>query len=394
MWKRILIRGSTSVFTYSNDILIMAIGAILGGAGSLMGGASSLFSGIGAGRRQRQAQDWQEKMNKQNQQFQKDYSKYATDLDRETQQLYWEKYNSPSAQRAAYTAAGINPFVEGSVMQPMQADSSTPTSGAPGYPTAPDYVTPGMGAIQNFGAGLSTLGVQIENLRADVALKNAQRSKVESETVSQNNQNSLFPLLKATSEMDYLSKGYRTEVDRVQSELAPYLGQLQTEEGRAKVADIWASANQRLSAAAKTDADRENAKLLVKAQIPNLEADTALKGQQAATESSKRSELGASADLKSAQTETENTMRDSRKRLTETQVDGLLSTIGLNSIKADRDKYENFLRFMNSDDATTAAGIAQKVTRIWKSYRNEDLSDYQKALISDYLEDIWSGKKP
>lgn len=273
-------------------------GDIAGGVGTLLSGASSLFSGIGAGKRQRKAQKWMEKMNKQNQQFQKDYTKYQNDLERENQELYWQKYNSPAAQRSAMEAAGINPFVEGSVMQPMQADSSVSGSGSPGYPTPPDYVTPGLGAIQDFGSSLSTLGARLDSIKADTELKNAQAAKVQSETIAQNNVNSIFDLTKAITEFDFLSKKYKTAVDKLNAEWAPIEKMQDAAEKQAAIEELRSRYTKQLAEAAKTDADREINKVLSDKLGKVYDADVALKGEQAKTEGAKREDLGASADYR------------------------------------------------------------------------------------------------
>lgn len=275
-----------------------SFGDIAAGAGTILSGASSLFSGIGAGRRQRRAQRWMEKMNKQNQQFQKDYTKYQNDLERENQELYWQRYNSPAAQRSAMEAAGINPFVEGSVMQPMQADSSVSGGGSPGYPTPPDYVTPGLGAIQDFGSSLSTLGARLDSIKADTDLKNAQAAKVQSETIAQNNVNSIFDLTKAITEFDFLSKKYKTAVDKLNAEWAPIEKMQDAAEKQAAIEELRSRYTKQLAEAAKTDADREINKVLSDKLGKVYDADVALKGEQAKTEGAKREDLGASADYR------------------------------------------------------------------------------------------------
>nr|DAM54584.1 MAG TPA: DNA pilot protein VP2 [Microviridae sp.] len=273
-------------------------GEIASGAGTILSGASSFISGIGAGRRQRRAQKWMEKMNKQNQQFQKDYAKYQNDLERENQALYWQKYNSPSAQRSAMEAAGINPFVEGSVMQPMQADSSVSGGGSPGFPTPPDYVTSGLGAIQDFGSSLSTLGARLDSIKADTELKNAQAAKVQSETIAQNNVNSIFDLTKAITEFDFLSKKYKTAVDKLNAEWAPIEKMQDAVEKQAAIEELRSRYTKQLAEAAKTDADREINKVLSDKLGKVYEADANLKGEQAKTEGAKREDLGASADYR------------------------------------------------------------------------------------------------
>lgn len=337
-------------------------GEIASGAGTLLSGASSLFSGIGAGKRQRKAQKWMEKMNKQNQQFQKDYTKYQNDLERENQELYWQKYNSPAAQRSAMEAAGINPFVEGSVMQPMQADSSVSGSGSPGYPTPPDYVTPGLGAIQDFGSSLSTLGARLDSIKADTDLKNAQTAKVQSETIAQDNENSLFGMVQQSAELDVLSKRYRNALDKINVEWSSIEKMQDAAQKDASTQELLARVKNELSQAAKTDADRQNQQILTSALEKMYNAETTLKGEQAKTEGAKREELGASAGLKSAQTETENALREGRIKINERQARQILQDIGLSEART-FNEYEDLVRAMtNTKEVSSLWGYVDKLS--------------------------------
>ena len=195
-------------------------------------------------------------------------------------------------------AAGITPFVEGSVMQPMQADSSVSGGGSPGFPTPPDYVTPGLGALQDFGSSLSTLGARLDSIKADTELKNAQAAKVQSETIAQNNVNSIFDLTKAITEFDFLSKKYKTAVDKLNAEWAPIEKMQDAAEKQAAIEELRSRYTKQLAEAAKTDADREINKVLSEKLGKVYDADVALKGEQAKTEGAKREDLGASADYR------------------------------------------------------------------------------------------------
>lgn len=366
-------------------------GAIAGGVGTILSGASSLFSGIGAGKRQRNAQKWMEKMNKQNQQFQKDYTKYQNDLERENQELYWQKYNSPAAQRFAMEAAGINPFVEGSVMQPMQADSSVSGGGSPGYPTPPDYVTPGLGAIQDFGSSLSTLGARLDSIKADTELKNAQAAKVQSETIAQNNVNSIFDLTKAITEFDFLSKKYKTAVDKLNAEWAPIEKMQDAAEKQAAIEELRSRYTKQLAEAAKTDADREINKVLSEKLGKVYDADAALKDEQAKTEGAKREELGASAGLKSAQTETENELRRLRKGLTQNQINKITQDIRSSRVLS-AEGIEKLYAWLRGDrDANSLFGLIDKYVTgsgkdLLSSRYNNDIRSYLYALLNGVSE--------
>lgn len=98
--------------------------------------------------------------------------------------------------------------------------------------------------------------------------------------------------------------------------------------------------------------------------------------------------------LTKAQTETENTLREGRVKLTGAQTTELLSMAGLNDVRRDREKYETFLRLLDIDDASNGAEFAQRIIRQLLGRYNADLSDYKRKMISDYLEKIWSNQKP
>lgn len=363
-------------------------GDIAGGVGTLISGASSLFSGIGAGRRQRRAQRWMEKMNKQNQQFQKDYTKYQNDLERENQELYWQKYNSPAAQRSAMEAAGINPFVEGSVMQPMQADSSVSGSGSPGYPTPPDYVTPGLGALQDFGSSLSTLGARLDSIKADTELKKAQAAKTESETIAQDNENSIFHLTAGIREFDFLSKKYKAAIDKVHADWAE-INQIQdSAERTARINELVAREKKELAEAAKTDADREINKVLSDKLGNVYDADVALKGEQVKTEGVKREELGASAGLKSAQTKTEDELRRLRKGLTQNQINKITQDIRSSRVLS-AEGIEKLHAWLRGDrDANSLFGLIDKYAT---GFGKDLLSSRYNNDIRSYLYDLLNG---
>lgn len=351
-------------------------GDIAGGVGTLLSGASSLFSGIGAGKRQRKAQKWMEKMNKQNQQFQKDYTKYQNDLERENQELYWQKYNSPAAQRSAMEAAGINPFVEGSVMQPMQADSSVSGGGSPGYPTPPDYVTPGLGAIQDFGSSLSTLGARLDSIKADTELKNAQAAKVQSETIAQNNVNSIFDLTKAITEFDFLSKKYKTAVDKLNAEWAPIEKMQDAAEKQAAIEELRSRYTKQLAEAAKTDADREINKVLSEKLGQVYDANVALKGEQAKTEGVKRSNISMDTALKA----------DERRQIGE-RIKSMAVERGVRITEREQLILDTWMKMQGLDRATSLAGLIDKY-RTNRVLAGKGSEEYQKLL--DIIADISS----
>ena len=347
------------------------------GIGALLGGAASAGSAVSAGSLNRKNRKWQEKMynlqvtqRREDAQAQyermKDYASWA-----------YNKFESPIAQRSSMQAAGINPFFQGSSIQPMgtpqgnvsQADGGSVPSQGP-YHNNP---------MSNIMAGASSLreaalqGVQAENIQAQTEYTNAQRLKTIAETKGIENSNSLFEFVRSAAESDALSKRFKAKIDQVNSEFAEIKAIQDSAERDARIAELWSREEKNLADAAKTDADRltvetlrDGMKRLQDAQIENTEA----------------------------RTETENTLRDGRNSLTDAQAKQALSAAGLSDLAKDRDSYEFFLRLINADDVKTVPEAVSKAVRMFKSQFNRDLSDYQRAALSKYLEKIWSNEIP
>lgn len=307
------------------------------GIGAILGGASSAGSAISSGGMNRKNRKWQEKMynlqvtqRREDAQAQyermKDYASWA-----------YNKFESPVAQRAAYAAAGVNPFVEGSALQSMgtpqgnvsQADGGSVPSQGP-YQNNP---------MSNIVAGASSLreaalqGVQAENIQAQTELTNATRLKTIAETISIENSNSLFGFVRSAAESDALSKKFAAKIKQVESEWAEIKAIQDSEERDARIAELWSREENNLAQAAKTDADRltvetlrDGMKRLQDANIENVQAQTK-------TEGAKQTNLAADTDYKQALKRTEDALRDGRVNLTDAQAREVLSAAGLNDTK-------------------------------------------------------------
>lgn len=259
------------------------------GIGALLGGAASAGSAVSAGGLNRKNRKWQEKMYKQQLVDNRENARLQWQENRDFSQWAWDKFESPSAQRAAYAAAGVNPFVEGSALQPM----GTPQSNA----TEPDGSSvPSQGPYQNnpmsnIMAGASSLreaalqGVQAENIRAQTELTNATRLKTIAETTSIENFNSLFGFVRSAAESDALSKKFAAKIKQVESEWAEIKAIQDADERDARIAELWSREEKNLAEAAKTDADRltvetlrDGMKRLQDVNIENVEAQTKTEG--------------------------------------------------------------------------------------------------------------------
>lgn len=298
------------------------------GIGALLGGAASAGSAVSAGGLNRKNRKWQEKMynlqvtqRREDAQAQyermKDYASWA-----------WNRFESPTAQRSAMEAAGINPFVEGSVIQPMgtpqgnvsQADGGSVPSQGP-YSNNP---------MSNIMAGASSLreaalqGVQAENIQAQTEYTNAQRLKTIAETKGIENSNSLFEFVRSAAESDALSKRFKAKIDQVNAEFAEIKAIQDSAERDARIAELWSREENNLAQAAKTDADRltvetlrDGMKRLQDANIENVEAQTK-------TEGAKQTNLAADTDYKQALADTENALREGKVKIQQSEAQKII----------------------------------------------------------------------
>lgn len=362
--------------------------AIIAGAATA---AAAGTSAIAQGKLNRKNRKWQEKMyNKQVADRRADAEAQAQ-RQKELAEWAYAKFDSPAAQRAANRAAGINPFVEGSTIQPAQVNPGSAQAAQGGdVPGSGPYQMNPMSALQSGASSIiqnAMLDRQMKSADADIALKDAQRIKTLAEAQGQTNENSLFEFARSAAESDALSKRFRAELDKVNAEFASAFAEADLVQRKALLQEIWSRVKSNLAQAARTDADRLTIDTLRDLQVKSLGAGISLaQAQTSATQ--------AQTDLTKAQTETENALRQGRVKLTNAQADEVLSIAGLNDVKKDREKYETFLRLLDIDDASNGAEFAQRIIRQVLGRMNPDLSDYKRKMISDYLEKIWSDQKP
>lgn len=361
--------------------------AIIAGAATA---AAAGTNAIAQGKLNRKNRKWQEKM------YNKQVADRRADAEAQAQrqkdlaQWAYTNFDSPAAQRAAYAAAGVNPFVEGSSIQPAQVNPGSAQAAQGGdVPGSGPYQMNPMSALQSGASSIiqnAMLDRQMKNADADIALKDAQRIKTLAEAQGQTNENSLFEFARSAAESDALSKRFRAELDKVNAEFAQAFAEADLAQRKALLQEIWSRVKSNLAQAARTDADRLTIDTLRDLQAKALGAGISLtESQTSATQ--------AQTGLTKAQTETENALRQGRVELTDAQADEVLSIAGLNNVKQDREKYEMFLRLLDIDDASNGAEFAQRIIRQLLGRMNADLSDYKRKMLSSYLEKIWSNQK-
>ena len=292
------------------------------GIGALLGGAASAGSAVSAGGLNRKNRKWQEKMynlqvtqRREDAQAQyermKDYASWA-----------WNRFESPTAQRSAMEAAGINPFVEGSVIQPMgtpqgnvsQADGGSVPSQGP-YSNNP---------MSNIMAGASSLreaalqGVQAENIQAQTELTNANRLKVQAETIGINKSNEILDIVKGIKDNELLSSGFRAAMDKIAAQYAEVNAIADVNEKAARIQEL----NER--AAREADSDRLISQYMADANKRAVEAQANLANAQAETEGVKQMNLAADTDYKQAFTDTENALREGKIKIQQSEAQKII----------------------------------------------------------------------
>lgn len=284
---------------------------------------------------------------------------------------YLNELNKPSRQVAKWRSAGIAPqavFGNSPGGAGIATDASSPNSQTPTGSSDFNFVT----TI----AERQRMKNEKAITDAEVNLKNAQAEEARSRTTGQENENSIFELIKSAKQS---AAGVAALEEKIKGIEAKWLEAEKAKDMEIKDS-ILRETDQRISNLMSDKAYREQA-------TEKLRSDMDLIKAQIATESSKQHNLD-------AQTKTEDALREGRVSLTSAQADELLSMAGLNDVKRDREKYETFLRLLDIDDASNGAEFAQRIIRQLLGRMNADLSDYKRKMISDYLEKIWSNQKP
>lgn len=356
--------------------------AIIAGAATA---AAAGTNAIAQGKLNRKNRRWQEKMyNKQvadrradaeaQAQRQKDLAEWA-----------YTKFDSPAAQRAANAAAGINPFVEGSAIQPAQVNPGSAQSAQGGdVPGSGPYQMNPMSALQSGASSIiqnAMLNRQMKSVDADIALKDAQRIKTLAEAQGQTNENSLFEFARSAAESDALSKRFRAELDKVNAEFAQAFAEADLSQRKAVLQEIWSRVKNNLAQAARTDADRLTIDALRDLQAKSLGAGIALtEAQTSATQ--------AQTDLTKAQTETENELRKLRKSLTQNQINEITQKIRASRV-ATAEGIERLIAWLRGDrEAGSLFGLIDKyITGAGKDL----LSSQYNNDIRAYLYDLMNG---
>lgn len=361
------------------------IGAILAGVGTALSGAASAGSAISSGSLNRKNRKWQEKMYNLQVAQRREDAQAQYERTKDYAQWAWNRFESPTAQRAAMEAAGMNPFVEGSVIQPMgtpQGNVSQAEGGS--VPSQGPYQN---NPMSNIMAGASSLreaamqGVQAENIQAQTELTNANRLKVQAETIGINKSNEILDIVKGIKDNELLSSGFRAAMDKIASQYAEVNAIADVNEKAARIQELNERAAKEAAEAAKTDSDRLISQYMAGANKRAVEAQANLADAQAKTEGAKKLNL-------EALTETENELRRLRKSLTQAQVKEIDQKIRQSRVLT-AEGIEKLHAWMRGDrEASNLFGVLDKyITGAGKSL----LEAQYNGDVRRYLYDIMNG---
>lgn len=344
--------------------------AIIAGAATA---AAAGTSAVAQGKLNRKNRKWQEKMyNKQVADRRADAEAQAQ-RQKELAEWAYNKFDSPAAQRAANRAAGINPFVEGSTIQPAQVNPGSAQAAQGGdVPGSGPYQMNPMSALQSGASSIiqnAMLDRQMKNADADIALKDAQRIKTLAEAQGQTNENSLFEFARSASESDALSKRFRAELDKVNAEFAQAFAEADFAQRKALLQEIWSRVKSNLAQAARTDADRLTIDTLRDLQAKSLGAGISLtESQTSATQ--------AQTGLTQAQTVTEGARKrnlDSQTSLNRHQISRVLTEVRKLGVDIKDAEYDLLLRELELQPVNSPAGLIDRLGRALDRTFNPDV---------------------
>lgn len=319
--------------------------AIIAGAATA---AAAGTSAIAQGKLNRKNRKWQEKMyNKQVADRRADAEAQAQ-RQKELAEWAYTKFDSPAAQRAANRAAGINPFVEGSTIQPAQVNPGSSQAAQGGdVPGSGPYQMNPMSALQSGASSIiqnAMLDRQMKNADADIALKDAQRIKTLAEAQGQTNENSLFEFARSAAESDALSKRFRVELDKVNAEFAQAFAEADFAQRKALLQEIWSRVKSNLAQAARTDADRLTIDTLRDLQAKALGAGISLTQAQTSATQAQTDLTGAEAEYKRMLKKVE----DSKLEPTLKEIQARINNLDKSSLSLEQrrilDSYETEIR--------------------------------------------------
>lgn len=345
-----------------------SIAGIAGAGGNIA--AAAIGAGFQAAQNRKDRQ-WQEHMQKAQWQAQE----YFMDKQNKMNQENYLKYQSPAALRAQNEAAGINSFApDGSSIQP--GSMSGADQGSSGSVPGGNQPSPGAAIQPAFAQAANTiLDAQFKQAQIDKA--NAEAERIRAETIAQNNQNSLFPLVQAGMENDNLSKKYQAALAEFNAANAQYRLELEAGKITAETQLALDRSKEALAKAAKTDSDRAWNDSINQSIVDLNKA--------------KAGEAGANAGLAAAKTETEIQLRPGQVQLLRNQSHLVARDIalkckelGIKGLEEDRLRLEILDYLEHGPTSISPAGL---LSRIGNSLGRAIDSETDRSAIETAIKD-------
>lgn len=350
--------------------MAIPLGAAAVGGSLISGALDQMFSSFGAGRNwnyRKKEMELQQQYNERNMYLQYGYQRDMFD--------YQANYNSPVNSVARWRAAGIAPeAVYG---------SSPGGAGVGGFSGSISSSNPSAGGDYN-GSGRSPVMSPSEAVRlrnetnvadAEVQLKKAQAREANSRATGQDNTNSIFDLFKRAQELANDNAELEKRIKAIEEKYA--------EANAVKDLEIKDSilreTDERISNLMSDRLYKEKA-------TEKLKSDMDLIKAQIATESSKQHNLDADTDYKKSLKQTEDDLREVRKKLTESERNKIIQDIR-NSKALTAKEIEQFAQWLNGNYPTSSiAGVADKLARKWQ-IRGSSIDDAEtiRQNLLDYL---------
>lgn len=289
----------------------------------------------------------------------------------------YQKYQSPVSQRRQMEAAGINPFLEGSAIQPMSVSSASgasPGSSSNGLPGAS-----GRGIGQYFANSGAALGQALQ-LDADLKLKDAQRRNIDADTRSKDNANNAFDV-ELEREIRRLFRD-EAQADAAMAQIKASFAQMRELDDMMQREAVYRKTLQDIDNLVKQGKLSEESAKLVKEKINTEIAQQNLLNEQARdlekTRDSRNAANWSQADLNKAQKlrtdilrMTDEDLRTLRKEELQEKVQQIRGLVTKNAVQVEREE------------------ILRDLDRLEKELQTED-SAKRRRVLRDIANTVWS----
>lgn len=332
-----------TLFDFDTDTTL----CIFGMFGNIIG------SGISSSQASEDAQlnrEWQTKERLATQEWQEKMMDKSNEMQRGNQQWSYDKFDSPLAQKQNMQAAGMNPFVEGSVLEP----ASSSAMGAPSAPSGSAMSVPQQSgnkylALMQMGQSVGEFldrQVAHQKARAETELIQAQTTGQLLKNIEQNDTNSLFETRKSLMDQDLISKKFNNQILEIETKFKEQNEILDQEQRRQGLLNLKAQFDLLKSQGKKTKSEIQVLNAYEKKLFKDLKvADSQIEVNEA------------EAELKRALTMTENDLRNLKRSEFEENIQLIRGHITKNATEVEIKEIEKKLDQLDYDYFKTVQGM-------------------------------------